>query len=115
MKNRRKNAKNAAAAVKNPCNHDARIYIIQLEILYNALSIHLAKLKEEYSCLKTIRTAREARIDPTLPVNERLRLFAAAIGDPHRFRVGDTEVEVLFDDSAPSLQACLTGMCRQLQ
>ena len=54
---------------------------------------------------------REARIDPTLPVNERLRLFAAAI----RFRVGDTEVEVLFDDSAPSLQACLTGMCRQLQ
>ncbi len=54
---------------------------------------------------------REARIDPTLPVDERLRLFAAAIGDPHRFRVGDTEVEVLFDDSAPSLQACLTGMC----
>ena len=51
----------------------------------------------------------------TLPVNERLRLFAAAIGDPHRFRIGDTEVEVLFDDSAPSLQACLTGMCRQLQ
>ena len=47
---------------------------------------------------------REARIDPTLPVNERLRLFAAAIGDPHRFRVG-----------APSLQACLTDMCRQLQ
>ena len=30
---------------------------------------------------------REARIDPTLPV----------------------------DDSAPSLQACLSGMCRQLQ
>ena len=58
---------------------------------------------------------REARIDPTLPVNERLRLFAAAIGDPHRFRVGDTEVEVLFDDSAPSLQACLTDLCRQLQ
>ena len=58
---------------------------------------------------------REARIDPTLPVNERLRLFAAAIGDPHRFRVGDTEVDVLFDDSAPSLQACLTSMCRQLQ
>ena len=28
VKNRRKNAKNAAAAVKNPCNHDARIYII---------------------------------------------------------------------------------------
>ena len=27
---------------------------------------------------------REARIDPTLPVNERLRLFAAAIGDPRR-------------------------------
>ena len=49
---------------------------------------------------------REARIDPTLPVNERLRQMC--IRD-------STEVEVLFDDSAPSLQACLTGMCRQLQ
>lgn len=58
---------------------------------------------------------REARIDPTLPVNERLRLFAAAIGNPNHFRVGDTEVEVLFDDSAPSLQIRLTDMCRQLQ
>ena len=58
---------------------------------------------------------REARIDPTLPVNERLRLFAAAIGDPHRFRVGATAVEVLFAARAPSLQACLTDMCRQLQ
>ena len=57
----------------------------------------------------------EARIDPTLPVNERLRLFAAAIGDPHRFRVGDTEVEVLFDDSAPSLQACLRISARILR
>ena len=58
---------------------------------------------------------REARIDPTLPVNERLRLFAAAIGDPHRFRVGDTAVEVLFDDGAPSLQSCLTNLCKRLQ
>lgn len=58
---------------------------------------------------------REARIDPTLPVNERLRLFAAAIGDPHRFRVGDTAVEVLFDDGAPSLQSCLINLCKRLQ
>ena len=58
---------------------------------------------------------REARIDPTLPVNERLRLFAAAIGDPHRFRVGYTAVEVLFDDGAPSLQSCLTNLCKRLQ
>ena len=58
---------------------------------------------------------REARIDPTLPGNERLRLFAAAIGDPHRFRVGDTAVEVLFDDGAPSLQSCLTNLCKRLQ
>ena len=58
---------------------------------------------------------REARIDPALPVNERLRLFAAAIGDPHRFRVGDTAVEVLFDDGAPSLQSCLTNLCKRLQ
>ena len=58
---------------------------------------------------------REARIDPSLPVNERLRLFAAAIGDPHRFRVDNSEVEVLFDDSAPTLQAYLTNLCNRLQ
>ena len=58
---------------------------------------------------------REARIDPTLPVNERLRLFAASVEDPHRFRVGDTAVEVLFADGAPSLQACLTDLCKRLQ
>lgn len=58
---------------------------------------------------------RSARIDPTLPVDERVRLFVAALGDPHRFRVGDTEVEVLFDDGAPSLQACLTELCSRLQ
>ena len=48
-------------------------------------------------------------------MNERLRLFAAAIGDPHRFRVDNTEVEVLFDDSAPTLQAYLTNLCNRLQ
>ena len=58
---------------------------------------------------------REARIDPALPVNERLRLFAAAVSDPHHFRVGDTAVEVLFDDGAPSLQARLTSLCKRLQ
>ena len=30
-------------------------------------------------------------------------------------RLAPAVFEVLFDDSAPSLQACLTGMCRQLQ
>ena len=30
-------------------------------------------------------------------------------------RLAASVFEVLFDDSAPSLQACLTGMCRQLQ
>lgn len=58
---------------------------------------------------------REIRVDPTLPVGERLRLFAASVGDPHRFRVGNTAVEVLFDNSAPSLQACLTDICKRLQ
>ena len=50
---------------------------------------------------------REARIDPTL--------FASSVSDPHRFRVGDTVVEVLFDDGAPSLQSCLTNLCKWLQ
>lgn len=58
---------------------------------------------------------RASRIDPTLPVDKRLRLFAAAVGDPHRFRVGETEVEVIFADGAPSLQACLTNLCKRLQ
>ena len=58
---------------------------------------------------------REARVDPTLPVDERLRLFAAACDDPHHFRVGVTEVEVLFAAAAPSLQSCLTRLCRRLQ
>lgn len=57
---------------------------------------------------------REIRIDPALPADERLRLFAAETGDPHHFRVGSTAVEVLFDDGAPSLQSCLTGLCRRL-
>lgn len=57
---------------------------------------------------------RSARIDPALPVNERLRLFASTTPDPHHFRVGDTAVEVLFDDSAPSLQACLIQICKRL-
>ena len=90
-----------------------------MERIYNVSVIH-PNQRRSTLCSSPHSTCplpdiREARIDPTLPVNERLRLFAAAIGDPHRFRVGDTEVEVLFDDSAPSLQACLTGMCRQLQ
>lgn len=58
---------------------------------------------------------RAARIDPTLPVEERLRLFAAATGDPHRFRVGETEVEVVFTAGGPSLQACLSNLCKRLQ
>ena len=58
---------------------------------------------------------REARIDPTRPWNERLRLFASSVSDPHRFRVGDTAVGVLFDDGAPSLQSCLTNLCKRLQ
>ena len=58
---------------------------------------------------------RDARIDPTLPAEERLRLFTAAIGDPYHFRVGDTSVEVLFDNGAPSLQACLLDACKRLQ
>ena len=90
-----------------------------MERIYNVSVIHPNQRRStlcsspHFPC--PLPDIREARIDPTLPVDERLRLFAAAIGDPHRFRVGDTEVEVLFDDSAPSLQACLTGMCRQLQ
>ena len=58
---------------------------------------------------------RQVRIDPTLPADERIRLFAAALGDPHRFCVDGTPVEVVFDDGAPSLQSCLTQLCTRLQ
>ena len=50
-----------------------------------------------------------------LPDIREARLFAAAAGDPHRFRVGETAVEVLFDDGAPSLQSCLMSLCKRLQ
>lgn len=58
---------------------------------------------------------RAARIDPILPVEERLRLFAAAAGNPHHFRVGETEVEVMFTIGGPSLQSCLTNLCKRPQ
>lgn len=57
---------------------------------------------------------RSARIDPTLPVNERIRLFVDKLGDPYHFCVGDTPVSVLFDDGAPSLQARLTDLCGRM-
>lgn len=58
---------------------------------------------------------RETRIDPSLPADKRIRLFVKTLGDPYRFRVGETPVEVLFDDGAPSLQACLTRLCERAQ
>lgn len=57
---------------------------------------------------------RAARIDPLLPSQERVRLFAAALGNPYRFRVGQTPVEVCFASDAPSLQTCLTSFFENL-
>lgn len=58
---------------------------------------------------------RAVRIDPTLPAQERIRLFAQALGDPYTFKVGETPVHICFSDGAPSLQRCLTELCERLQ
>lgn len=55
------------------------------------------------------------KIDPALPGAERLRIFAEAVGDPCRFRVGETPVTVVYDDHAPDLQNVLTALCQNLQ
>ncbi len=58
---------------------------------------------------------REARIDPMLPAQERIRLFLLKMGNPYCFSVDGTPVEVLFDDTAPTLQHRLTDLGRRLQ
>ena len=58
---------------------------------------------------------REARIDPALPAERRIRLFLQQGGDPYAFRVGNTEVRVAFTDGAPSLQACMEHLCGSQQ
>lgn len=58
---------------------------------------------------------REARIDPLLPADQRIRLFVETLQDPYIFRVGETPVETRFAAGAPSLQSCLMQLCERLQ
>ncbi len=58
---------------------------------------------------------RAARIDPTLPSQERIHLFLSTGDNPYNFAVDGTTVEVLFDDTAPTLQQRLTDLGRRLQ
>lgn len=55
------------------------------------------------------------KIDPALPGTDRLRIFAESVGDPCRFRVGETPVTVVYSDGAPSLQRVLVDFCQTLQ
>lgn len=57
----------------------------------------------------------EARIDPLLPVEQRIRRFLQQGGDPYAFRVGETGVRVEFTDGAPSLQVCMEDLCGKPQ
>ncbi len=57
---------------------------------------------------------RAARIDPKLPAQERVRLFLSKTDDPYRFNVDGTPVEVIFDNTAPTLQQLLTDLGRRL-
>ena len=43
-----------------------------------------------------LRDLRQVKIDRTKPVEERIRSFAQQIGNPYRFRVGDTVVSVSY-------------------
>ncbi len=58
---------------------------------------------------------RAARIDPALPSQERILLFLSEVDNPYRFVVDGTPVEVLFDNTAPTLQYRLTDLGRRLQ
>ncbi len=58
---------------------------------------------------------RTAKIDPILPSQERIRLFLSKMDNPYRFVVDGTPVEVLFDDTAPTLQHRLTDLGRRMQ
>lgn len=57
----------------------------------------------------------DVRIDQSLPTEERQRRFAETVGDPCRFRVGETPVTVAYDDRAPNLQKVLAALCQNLQ
>ncbi len=71
------------------------------------------KLKSPSVC--PLPDIRAARIDPTLPSQERIRLFLSKTDNPYCFSVDGTPVEVLFDDTAPTLQYRLTDLVRRLQ
>lgn len=75
----------------------------------------MLSLKRSMSSSCLLPDIREIHIDTTLPPESRLRVFADTIGDPYHFRVGETEVELLFNNDGPSLYACLVklnGRCQ---
>ncbi|WP_373165500.1 DUF6870 family protein [Agathobaculum sp. Marseille-P7918] len=57
---------------------------------------------------------RDIYIDTTQPTEKRLSSFIDAVGDPYHFRVGETEVELRFDDSASSLYSCLVKLGKRI-
>ena len=83
-----------------------------MERIYNTPTIYTNQMENPFN---TSATSGKSAYASCYSVSERLRLFASSVSDPHRFRVGDTAVEVLFDDGAPSLQSCLTNLCKRFQ
>lgn len=52
--------------------------------------------EEEAGGAGALRDLRQVRIDRTKPTAERIRSYTEQIGNPYRFRVGDTVVSVTY-------------------
>lgn len=71
---------------------------------YKSLDIKDVKLEE-------LKDIRDAKIDTTKPVLERIiSVLIQMDGNPYIFKVGDTPVKVTFNEDGPSPQQCLVNM-----
>lgn len=61
--------------------------------------------------LEELKDIRDVKIDTTKPVLDRIISFLIQMdGNPYIFKVGDTPVNVSFNDNGPSLQQYLVNM-----
>ncbi len=71
-------------------------------------------MKNDFGKYCPLPDIRAERIDPKLPAQERIRLFLSKMEDPYKFDVDGTQVEVIFDNTAPTLQQLLTDLGKRL-
>lgn len=83
--------------------------------------VEIENLKQKLECnkslnikdvkLEELKDIRDVKIDTTKPVLERIISFLIQMdGNPYIFKVGDTPVNVSFNDNGPCLQQYLVNM-----